>query len=152
MERKSGKGASAKYPGCEKSYSLSLRDDCMDAEHQAQAFQAMHGAIAEKAGMWGYASGRAAFYGIPSPRPSNLQGEGVDRSNSGFILHQKEYTGSLEFDGYKEFLGQQLYYSHKRKEELFSDLVQLGYVIEDRNYRDIGNEVFLWVTARKPEP
>jgi hypothetical protein len=65
MERKVGKGASLKYPGCEKSYSFSLRDDCMEAGGRA-----MHGAIAEKARMRGYKSGRVAVYLIPSPRPS----------------------------------------------------------------------------------
>lgn len=69
-----------------------------------------------------------------------------------FTYATKEYTGRMEFDGYKEFLGQQLYYSHKRPEQLYSDMKQLGYVIEARNYRNIGNEVFLWVTASKPEP
>jgi len=69
-----------------------------------------------------------------------------------FTYATKKYTGRMEFDGYKEFLGQQLYYSHKRPEQLYSDMKQLGYVIEARNYRNIGNEVFLWVTASKPEP
>lgn len=68
-----------------------------------------------------------------------------------FTYATKEYTGNFEFDGYKEFSGRQLYYSHKRPEQLYSDLKQLGYIIEDQRYRNIGNEVFLWVTASKPE-
>jgi cyclopropane fatty-acyl-phospholipid synthase-like methyltransferase len=67
-----------------------------------------------------------------------------------FTYATREFTGEPEFDGYKEFLGQELYYSHKRPEQLYSDLEQLGYHIEARDYRNIGGEVFLWVTAGKP--
>jgi hypothetical protein len=68
-----------------------------------------------------------------------------------FTYATKEYTGKLEFDGYKEFMGRKLYYSHKSPEQLHTDMEQLGYVIEELQYRDIGNEIFLWVTASKPE-
>ena len=67
-----------------------------------------------------------------------------------FTYATKEYTGSDEFDGYKEFMEQQLYYSHDRPEKLFADLERSGLRIEAKDYRDIGNEVFLWVTASKP--
>jgi ubiquinone/menaquinone biosynthesis C-methylase UbiE len=67
-----------------------------------------------------------------------------------FTYATKEYTGKIEFDGYKEFFGQQLYYSHKRPEQLYSILKEGGYIIEAKDYRTIGNEIFLWITASKP--
>jgi len=67
-----------------------------------------------------------------------------------FTYATKEYTGSDEFDGYKEFMGQELYYSHKTPEKLYTDLRTIGFVVESWDYRDIGNEVFLWVTVSKP--
>jgi hypothetical protein len=66
-----------------------------------------------------------------------------------FTYATSEYTGQGEFDGYKEFMGQQFYYSHKTPEELYTDLERIGFRIEARDYRDIGGEVFLWVTAGK---
>lgn len=47
-------------------------------------------------------------------------------------------------------MGQALYYSHKRPEALFEDLEAVGLVVEAADYREIGGEVFLWVTAEKP--
>jgi len=67
-----------------------------------------------------------------------------------FTYATKEYTGSDEFDGYKEFMGQELYYSHKSPDKLYADLKEIGFDIESRDYRDIGNETFLWVTVSKP--
>lgn len=67
-----------------------------------------------------------------------------------FTYATKEYTGSERFDGYKEFLGRQLFYSHKTPEELYRDLAGVGFMIESGDYRDIGGETFLWLTARKP--
>ena len=67
-----------------------------------------------------------------------------------FTYATKEYTGSDEFDGYKEFMGQKLYYSHKSPDKLYADLEKIGFNIESRDYRDIGNETFLWVTVSKP--
>lgn len=67
-----------------------------------------------------------------------------------FTYATKEYTGSDEFEGYKEFLGQQLYYSHKSPEALYDDLKKTGFEIESADYRNIGNETFLWVTVSKP--
>ncbi|MEN6623703.1 MAG: methyltransferase domain-containing protein [Smithella sp.] len=66
-----------------------------------------------------------------------------------FTYATKEYTGFKEFDGYKEFLGQELYYSHKRPEELRADLEKTGFHIESWDYREIGGEIFLWVTVSK---
>jgi cyclopropane fatty-acyl-phospholipid synthase-like methyltransferase len=67
-----------------------------------------------------------------------------------FTYATKEYTGSDEFDGYKEFLGQELYYSHKRPAALWADLENTGFHIESKDYREIGGETFLWVTVSKP--
>ncbi|MCI5148014.1 MAG: class I SAM-dependent methyltransferase [Candidatus Electrothrix sp. MAN1_4] len=66
-----------------------------------------------------------------------------------FTYATKEYTGSQEFDGYKEFMGQKLYYSHKSPDKLCSILDEIGFNIESMDYRDIGNEIFLWVTVSK---
>ena len=66
-----------------------------------------------------------------------------------FTYATKEYTGQIEFDGYKEFMGQRLYYSHKSPDTLFADLTNIGFKIEATDYRDIGNEIFLWVTISK---
>jgi ubiquinone/menaquinone biosynthesis C-methylase UbiE len=66
-----------------------------------------------------------------------------------FTYATKEYTGSDEFDGYKEFMGQELYYGHKRPAALWADLENTGFHIESRDYREIGGETFLWVTVSK---
>lgn len=66
-----------------------------------------------------------------------------------FTYASKEYTGSEEFDGYKTFMGHDLYYSHKSPEALYSDLEAIGFTIDATDYRDIGNEIFLWVTVSK---
>jgi len=67
-----------------------------------------------------------------------------------FTYATKEYTGSAEFDGYKEFLGQKLYYSHKSPGALYADLTGTGFDIESAVYREIGGETFLWITIMKP--
>ncbi len=67
-----------------------------------------------------------------------------------FTYATKEFTGSNRFDGYIEFMGQELYYSHKTPGELYSDLEKIGFNVESADYRDIGNEIFLWVTVGKP--
>ncbi|HET58200.1 MAG TPA: class I SAM-dependent methyltransferase [Deltaproteobacteria bacterium] len=64
-----------------------------------------------------------------------------------FTYATKEYTGSDEFDGYKEFMGEQLYYSHTTPEALYEDVRNAGFTISSSDYRDIGGETFLWVTA-----
>lgn len=66
-----------------------------------------------------------------------------------FTYATKEYTGCVEFDGYKEFMGRELYYSHKNPEKLYDDLEKLGFNIESKDYREIGGETFLWVTVSK---
>ena len=67
-----------------------------------------------------------------------------------FTYATKEYTGSDEFDGYKEFLGQQLFYSHSTPDDLFNMLEETGFMIESKDYHCIAGETFLWVTVRKP--
>ena len=67
-----------------------------------------------------------------------------------FTYATKEYTGSDQFDGYKEFMGQELYYSHKTPDKLYADLEEIGFTVESGDYRDIGGEIFLWVTVSKP--
>jgi cyclopropane fatty-acyl-phospholipid synthase-like methyltransferase len=73
----------------------------------------------------------------------------VPRGKALFTYATKEYTGSDEFDGYKKFMGQELFYSHKNPERLYADLKKIGFAIESTDYRDIGNEIFLWVTVSK---
>ena len=67
-----------------------------------------------------------------------------------FTYATKEYTGSEVFDGYKEFLGQQLFYSHEAPDTLFQTLEDTGFIIESRDYHRIADETFLWVSVRKP--
>lgn len=67
-----------------------------------------------------------------------------------FTYATKEYTGSDEFDGYKEFMGRKLYYSHRSPEKLYDELEGTGFSIDSADYRDIGGEIFLWVTVSKP--
>ncbi len=66
-----------------------------------------------------------------------------------FTYATKEYTGKEIFTGYKEFLGEQLFYSHQHPETLLSLLESIGFDILETNYREIGGETFLWVTAGK---
>jgi cyclopropane fatty-acyl-phospholipid synthase-like methyltransferase len=67
-----------------------------------------------------------------------------------FTYASKEYTGSEQFDGYINFLGKDLYYSHLTPKRLYLDLENTGFEIEAGDYRSIGDEIFLWVTVRKP--
>jgi len=73
----------------------------------------------------------------------------VPQGKALFTYATKEYTGQTEFDGYKEFMGQKLYYSHKSPEKLYSDLEEIGFHIESKIFREIGGETFLWVTISK---
>jgi len=66
-----------------------------------------------------------------------------------FTYATKEYTGYDEFDAFREFMGQNLYYSHTTPEKLYITLEKTGFKIISKDYRDIGGEVFLWVTAGK---
>lgn len=66
-----------------------------------------------------------------------------------FTYATQEYTGSKEFDGYKTFMEQELFYSHKTPEALYADLENIGFTIDSAEYRNIGNETFLWLTVSK---
>ena len=66
-----------------------------------------------------------------------------------FTYASKEYTGSNEFDGYKKFMDQELFYSHKAPDALYADLENIGFKIDASDYYNIGNETFLWVTVSK---
>ncbi|PKN16999.1 MAG: class I SAM-dependent methyltransferase [Deltaproteobacteria bacterium HGW-Deltaproteobacteria-6] len=67
-----------------------------------------------------------------------------------FTYATKEYTGAGIFNGYKEFMGEQLFYSHTTPDNLYADLKSVGFTIESALYRRIGGETFLWVTIAKP--
>lgn len=67
-----------------------------------------------------------------------------------FTYATKEYTGAEVFNGYKEFMGEQLFYSHTTPAHLSGDLASIGFAIESAQYRKIGGETFLWMTVAKP--
>ena len=67
-----------------------------------------------------------------------------------FTYATKEYTGAEIFNGYKEFMGEKLFYSHTTPGNLAATLESIGFVIESSRYRQIGGETFLWITAAKP--
>ncbi len=67
-----------------------------------------------------------------------------------FTYATQNYTGSEAFSGFKEFMGQSLYYSHQTPENLAQVLDSVGFVIDGMEQRQIGGEVFLWVTVTKP--
>jgi len=64
-----------------------------------------------------------------------------------FTYATREYTGQEEFDGFKEFLGEQLFYSHDSELMLKEKLQQSGLTVQSAIKREIGGETFLWVTA-----
>ncbi len=67
-----------------------------------------------------------------------------------FTYATQLYTGKETFEGYKEFLGEELFYSHKTPQQLYADLQDTGFQMISTSCRNIGSEVFLWVTAGKP--
>ena len=67
-----------------------------------------------------------------------------------FTYATQEYTGAEIFNGTKEFLGEQLFYSHTTPGDLFASLISIGFTIESAQYRQIGGETFLWVTITRP--
>lgn len=69
-----------------------------------------------------------------------------------FTYATRDYTGRDEFEGTKEFMGQSLFYSHTTPDNLRAQLETAGLRPEAFDYRDIGGETFLWVTASKPCP
>ncbi len=67
-----------------------------------------------------------------------------------FTYATQEYTGAEVFNGYKAFLGEQLFYSHTTPGDLVASLISIGFTIESAQYRQIGGETFLWITIVKP--
>ncbi len=67
-----------------------------------------------------------------------------------FTYATQEYTGAHIFNGYKEFMGENLFYSHTTPENMTATLKSAGFKIESLQYRNIGGETFLWVTIFKP--
>jgi len=69
-----------------------------------------------------------------------------------FTYATEAFTGAPEFEGTKEFMGQQLFYAHRRPEQLDAELREQGFDIVAFEMRSIGGEEFLWATVRKPGP
>ena len=67
-----------------------------------------------------------------------------------FTYATREYTGAAAFEGEKEFMGQQLFYSHTTPETLRAQLAAAGLAVRAFDFRDIGGETFLWVVALRP--
>lgn len=66
-----------------------------------------------------------------------------------FTYATEEYTGQSKFDGYKEFMGERLFYSHHEPEALYGLLEKVGLTIESNELHSIAGETFLWITSRK---
>lgn len=66
-----------------------------------------------------------------------------------FTYATEEYTGQSEFDGYKEFMGEKLFYSHDEPDALYGLLEKSGLTIESSEKHTIAGEAFLWITSRK---
>lgn len=69
-----------------------------------------------------------------------------------FTYAAKEYTGETEFEGFREFMGQNLFYSHTSPAKLAAAIEAAGLRVQSIPLREIGGESFLWVTASKPRP
>jgi SAM-dependent methyltransferase len=69
-----------------------------------------------------------------------------------FTYAGRDYTGAESFDGYKTFMGQRLYYSHRDPATLTRQLRGAGLAPEAMTPREIGGERFLWVIAERPSP
>lgn len=67
-----------------------------------------------------------------------------------FTYATKEYTGADEFEGFREFMGQSLFYSHTSPAKLRAALAHAQLQVEAIDLREIGGESFLWVTATRP--
>ena len=67
-----------------------------------------------------------------------------------FTYATRDYTGAESFDGWKPFMGQALFYSHRTPETLVAQLEAAGLRCEALLEREIGGERFLWVSARRP--
>ncbi len=127
------------------------------ARRYAPAMQGIHGDMRQV----GFEPGRFdavtiiyALFHLPSGDHAPMLSKVHDWLKPGgrvlFTYAGKDYTGHETFDGYKEFLGRQLYYGHKTPEALRRVLDDVGFELEAAHYRDVGGERFLWITARKP--
>ena len=67
-----------------------------------------------------------------------------------FTYATRAYTGADEFEGEKEFMGQRLFYSHVSPEKLRGQLAAANLAVRAFDFRAIGGETFLWVTAQRP--
>ena len=67
-----------------------------------------------------------------------------------FTYAAKEYTGETEFEGFREFMGQNLFYSHTSPAKLRAALETAGLRVESIDLREIGGESFLWIVAAHP--
>ena len=67
-----------------------------------------------------------------------------------FTYATKEYTGADEFEGFREFMGQNFFYSHTSPAKLRKAIENSGLLVESIDLHKIGDEFFLWVTAAKP--
>jgi len=61
----------------------------------------------------------------------------------------KDYTGEDTFDGYKEFMGEMLYYGHDTPEVLHAKLSDAGLHTIYQEDCTINGEVFRWITCEK---
>ncbi|MBK1643838.1 methyltransferase type 11 [Thiocapsa imhoffii] len=68
-----------------------------------------------------------------------------------FTYATRDYTGADRFDGYLDFMGQSLFYSHVSVPELMRELASAGLTVEEAVDRDIGGETFLWVSVRRTD-
>lgn len=66
-----------------------------------------------------------------------------------FTYATKQYTGNEEYNGYVNFLGKDLFYSHKTPEQLHKDLEAVGFKVEHEELVEISGEIFLWITVSK---
>lgn len=67
-----------------------------------------------------------------------------------FTYATSDYTGFDEFEGAKEFMGQELFYSHTTVQRLGTQLELAGFDSVATVDQTIGGETFLWVTANRP--
>ena len=67
-----------------------------------------------------------------------------------FTYATQDYTGQPEFEGTKEFMGRNLFYSHTTPEKLRIQIEAAGLSILSSRLHEIGGESFLWVTLLRP--
>lgn len=66
-----------------------------------------------------------------------------------FTYACKEYTQHSEFSGYKEFMGEQLFYSHYDETTIKNILDNIGFKVLSFKYYTIADETFLWIIIQK---